>query len=62
MIESVLLSKIKEKQVEHAVQALKHPGQKDAYEFGYRVGVFQGLEQAICVLLDLVKERDSKDL
>lgn len=62
MIESVLLNKLKEKQAEYAIQALKYPGQKDAYEFGYRVGVFQGFEAAINVLLDMVKEQDSKDL
>lgn len=62
-IETKLLNTLKAKQSAFALDALKQPQNRDAFEYGYRVGTVAGYEAAINVLLDLVsKERDDKDL
>jgi hypothetical protein len=63
-IEAQLLNTLKVKQQEFALESLTRPQNRDAFEYGYRVGVVAGYEAAINLLLDLVsKERDDdKDL
>jgi len=61
MTESQLLNRFKEEQTRFAVQALKQPAQRDAFEYGYRAGVFAGLEQAITILLKVVEEDNSRE-
>lgn len=62
MNESVLLGKLKDEQAKYALQAMRQPDKRDAFEYGYRVGVMAGLEQAIGVLLKSVEEENSRDL
>jgi len=58
-IEQRLLNALKVKQSEFALEGLKRPLQRDAFEYGYRTGIVNGYEAAINVLLDLIKdERD----
>lgn len=60
-IEQKLLNALKARQAEFALDGLKRPQQRDAFEYGYRTGVVEGLEQAIGVLLELVRdERDGE--
>lgn len=60
-IETQLLNRLKASQQEFAVEALKRPINRDAYEYGYRVGVVAGYEAAINVLLMLVDEEKYSD-
>lgn len=62
--ESELLNQLKVQQQEYALESLKRPSTRDAFEYGYRVGVVAGLERAVDLLLEMVrKERDDdKDL
>jgi hypothetical protein len=62
--ETQLLARFKAKQQEFALEALKRPQERDTFEYGYRVGVVAGYEQAIQVLLALVNEEQygEKDL
>ena len=62
MNETHLLNRLKEEQVKFALAALKQPDKKDAFEYGYRVGVLAGMEQAVGVLLKSVEEENSRDL
>lgn len=60
-IEQRLLNALKAKQAEFALEGLKRPQQRDAFEYGFRTGVVEGLEQAVNTLLDLVRdERDGE--
>lgn len=60
-IETQLLNRLKVSQQEFAVEALKRPVNRDAYEYGYRVGMVAGYEAAINVLLKLVDEEKHSD-
>lgn len=60
-IETQLLNRLKVSQQEFAVEALKRPVNRDAYEYGYRVGMVAGYEAAINVLLMLVDEEKYSD-
>jgi hypothetical protein len=60
-IETQLLNRLKASQQEFAVEALKRPVSRDAYEYGYRVGMVAGYEAAINVLLMLVDEEKYSD-
>jgi len=60
-IEAQLLNRLKASQQEFAVEALKRPVNRDAYEYGYRVGMVAGYEAAINVLLMLVDEEKYSD-
>ncbi len=60
-IETQLLNRLKASQQEFAVEALKRPVNRDAYEYGYRVGMVAGYEAAINVLLMLVDEEKYSD-
>ena len=54
--ETMLLSRLKTAQQEFAFEALKRPQNRDAFEYGHRVGVVEGYEAAINLLLNLVNE------
>jgi hypothetical protein len=56
-----LFTRLKEQQREFALDALKRPQTRDTFEYGYRVGVVQGYEAAINVLLQLLKEEKDSD-
>jgi len=55
-IDSVMLDKLKAEQASYALEALRNPGGRLEFDFGYRVGVVTGLERAITVLLNLLDE------
>ena len=59
MNESKLLTYLKQAQLQFSVDALKRPQERDAFEYGYRVGVVAGYEAAIGVLLKLIEEEKS---
>lgn len=54
--ETLLLNRLKAEQHNFAAEALKRPQERDAFEYGYRVGVVAGYEAAINVLLTLLDE------
>ena len=56
MIEAKLLNRLKVEQQQFSVDALKRPQKRDAFEYGYRVGVVAGYEAAINALLKLLEE------
>lgn len=59
MNEGKLLNILKQAQLQFSVDALKRPQERDAFEYGYRVGVVAGYEAAIGVLLKLIEEEKS---
>ncbi len=59
--ETQLLAQLKAKQQEFALKALGRPQERDAFEYGYRVGVVAGYEAAINVLLQLLDEEKHGD-
>lgn len=56
MNETKLLNRLKTEQQQFSVDALKRPQERDAFEYGYRVGVVAGYEAAINILLKLLEE------
>lgn len=56
MNEAKLLNRLKTEQQQFSVDALKRPQERDAFEYGYRVGVVAGYEAAINILLKLLEE------
>ena len=63
-IETRLLNALKAEQQRFALDALRKPQTRDTFEYGYRVGIVQGYEAAINVLLQLLTEEElnGKDL
>lgn len=63
-VETHLLNRLKGLQAEYALHALRLPGEKREFDFGYRCGYVSGLEHAINALLALLEEeqRGDKDL
>jgi len=60
VIETKFLNRLKAEQQQFSVDALKRPQERDAFEYGYRVGVVAGYEAAINALLSLMDEDKSK--
>lgn len=60
-IETRLLNALKAQQQLFALEALRKPQTRDAFEYGYRVGVVAGYEAAIEVFLQLLKEEQHSD-
>lgn len=60
-LETRLLNRLKESQLSYSIEALKRPVNRDAFEYGYRVGVIEGYESAINVLLNLIDEEKYRD-
>jgi hypothetical protein len=58
--ESRLLGRLKEEQGKFALDALRRPQTRDAFEYGHRVGMFAGYEAAITVLLNLLDEETKR--
>jgi|TARA_R100000988_G_scaffold102989_1_gene80264 hypothetical protein len=61
MVTEKLLNKLKESQADFALDALKRPQERDVFEYGYRVGMVAGFEEAINVLLTLLDEEKYSD-
>lgn len=60
-IQQELLNRLKARQQSFALDALMRPQNRDAFEYGYRVGVVAGYEAAINVLLQLLDEEKNLD-
>lgn len=60
-IETKLLNRLKTAQGEFAMESMKRPQNRDAFEYGYRVGVVAGYEAAINVLLSMLDEEKNSD-
>jgi hypothetical protein len=60
-IEDRLLGKLKADQQVFALEALKRPVERDAFEYGYRVGMIAGYDAAIRALLDLLNDERNND-
>lgn len=60
-IETRFLNALKAQQQRFALEALRKPQTRDAFEYGYRVGVVAGYEAAIDMLLQLLKEEKDGD-
>lgn len=60
-LEASLLNRLKVAQADFAMQALKRPQEKDAFEYGYRVGTVNGYEAAINILLSMLDEERNSD-
>jgi hypothetical protein len=54
--ETLLLARLKTAQQEFALEALRRPQNRDAFEYGYRVGLVEGYEAAINVLINMIGE------
>jgi hypothetical protein len=57
-----LLQRLETEQAQLAKEALAQPQGRDAFEYGRVVGMYAGLEQAVNVLLDLIKEDEERGL
>lgn len=53
-----LFNRLKADQQSFALDALRRPQARDAFEYGYRVGVVAGYETAINLILQLLKEEE----
>jgi hypothetical protein len=60
-VEVQLLNQLKAEQQNFAVDALRRPQARDAFEYGYRVGMVAGYEAAIRLLLQLLDEEKHSD-
>lgn len=56
-----LLNRLKASQQSFALDALKRPQVRDAFEYGYRVGVVAGYDAAMNVLLQILDEEKNFD-
>jgi hypothetical protein len=59
--ESKLLDRLMTKQADFALESLKRPQNRDTFEYGFRVGVVNGYEAAINVLLSILDEERNSD-
>lgn len=60
-IETTLLNQLKAEQASFAMQAMRVPTTRDAFEYGHRSGVVLGYELAINLLLSLLNDEKRKD-
>lgn len=56
-----LLNRLKVEQAQFALDALKRPVERDTFEYGYRVGIVQGYEASINMLLKILVEEEYGD-
>jgi hypothetical protein len=56
-----LLDSLKAEQQQFALESLHRPQTRDAFEYGYRVGVVAGYDASIKLLLDLLNEEEYGD-
>jgi len=61
MIEQHLLQRLKVAQAEYALESLQRPNTRDVFEYGHRVGVVAGLQQAVDLLLTLIDEEQNRE-
>jgi hypothetical protein len=58
--ETQLLHRLKAAQANFALEALQRPAQRDAFEYGHRVGVVDGYEASINLLMSMLEEEKRK--
>lgn len=56
-METMLLNRLKAEQQRYALEALMHPSEKNAFEYGQRSGIVAGIEAAINILLNLINDQ-----
>lgn len=56
MNESAYLNRLKAEQQKFALDALLRPTNRDGFEYGHRCGYIAGMEAAINMLLQLLKD------
>ena len=61
MNEGQLIHKLKEEQVRFALLAMQQPSNKDAFEYGHRVGFYAGLEKALAIITASLKDENAKE-
>ena len=61
-IDTKLLNLLKTQQQQFSVEALRRPQERNAFEYGYRVGVVAGYESAIDTLLNLLDKEKNDDV
>ena len=60
-VETKLLNRIKTAEADFALESMKKPQNRDAFEYGYRVGVVAGYEAALNILFSLLDEEKNSD-
>jgi hypothetical protein len=60
MIEQII-SAIKSEQAKMAQAALRSPSARDEFEYGRVCGMHAGLERALVLIDDLIKDRNEKE-
>lgn len=60
-IEAKLLNRLKANQQQFAMDALRRPQNRDAFEYGFRAGIVAGYEAAVEALLNLLDEEKHSD-
>lgn len=56
---TMILNRLKAEQQKYALEALRCPQAKDAYEYGHRCGTIAGIEMAINVLINTIDEQQN---
>ncbi len=60
-IATILLNRLKAEQASFALDALKRPQNRDAFEYGHRVGLVAGYEAALNILFSILDEEKHSD-
>lgn len=60
-LETKFLNRLKDEQLKYAGEALRRPQNRDAFEYGHRVGIMEGFDAAINILLTLIDEEKYRD-
>jgi len=57
-----LLQRLEAEQIRLATEALGRPSGRDMFDYGRAVGIYAGLEHAKRTLIDMVSEKERKDV
>lgn len=57
-----LLQRLEAEQLRLATEALERPSGRDVFDYGRAVGIYAGLEHAKRTLIDMVSEKERKDV
>lgn len=58
----ILLQRLEEEQLRLAKSAMEQPAGREPFDYGRAIGMYAGIEHAKRTMLDLVTERDRKDI
>ena len=56
-----VINKLKQRQLEMGMGALKNPGDKSSFTFGHACGVQAGIEFALTDIVNIIKEEKEGD-